>query len=521
VDVEANAMTTPLIISEEEADAVVVGARIAGSAAAIAMARRGRRVIALDRAVFPSDALSTHVMFPSGVAELQRLGALDHVLAAGATPWRVGHPNTVVLPRTGERLDPFGRMTPVDGIGYGLCPRRPVLDFALVSTARAAGAEVRERAKVVGLVWSGGRVAGVRYTTPDGECHQVRARLVVGADGRRSTVAGLLDVAEPYRFAAAGRGLVFMYVSDPRCQRQRSVAQRWQCADTLGFYFPVDNGAGLVLFMPPKEEIKRFRRDPGLWQRTLDGFPELKARLDGSRPLSKLRSADDTHSYFRVSSGPGWALAGDAGHFTDPVVAQGIGGALRHGRLLGETVASALDDRAELDRLLHAWELNRDRECLPAYYLGLRETRTQAITQFHAEIYRELDADAHRGAGFAPLSGYRITDEFLDVLAGTRDPRRFITPGRVARWTWRAARRPDADRLRLAAELLAELRFEAALRRDLAVLASGRRAGYRQRPGGTRRPLDGWPERTPPRHTPGAAGHAEPPTMVLSPPQPG
>jgi flavin-dependent dehydrogenase len=173
---------TDKVVSPEEVDAVVVGARIAGAATAIALARRGRKVIALDRAKFPSDTISAHVPFATGAAELKWLGALDRVRRVGAPEWQVGYPNTVVLARTAQRLEPRGRMTPVNEIDYGLNTRRPGLDLALVEAAREAGAEVREGVDVVDVMWAGGRAAGVRYKSSDGALHEIRAKLVVGAD---------------------------------------------------------------------------------------------------------------------------------------------------------------------------------------------------------------------------------------------------------------------------------------------------------------------------------------------------
>jgi menaquinone-9 beta-reductase len=468
------------VASIEETDAVVVGCRPAGAAASIALARRGVRVIALDRAKFPSDTLSTHVMFATGVAELKWLGALDRVRAVGAPEYRVIHPNTVSFP-SGERLDPHAAMSPVDGVDYGLCTRRPGLDHALVETAREAGAEVREQCSVVGLLYDGPRVAGVRYSTRDGALHEIRAKLVVGADGHHSTVAKLLGVEEPYRGSPAGRGLVFIYVKDPRGPEERSIIQRWQSGETAGFFFPCDDGTGLALFMPPKEEIARFRRDfQAMWERKLDDFPELRARLEGCEQLTKPRSSNQTDAYFRKSSGPGWALVGDAGHFKDPVIAQGIRDALRFGRLLGEAVADTLSDPEQLDRKLFAWELNRDRECLPSYYLAQRETRTHPINQLETEIFRELQDNTPMASHFVEaLADKGIHDEFIDVVARRRDPRHFFTASRLARWTWRAARRPGADRRALAREVVDELRYEAQLRLDLAVVRSGRRADWR------------------------------------------
>src|SRR3954466_460502 len=110
-----------MIGEPQNADVVVVGARCAGSATAIAFARAGRRVVALDRAGFPSDTLSTHLLFAGGVAELKRLGALERVEAVGAPRL----PEALI---GGAGLTIRARYTPVDGIDYGMCVRRPGLD---------------------------------------------------------------------------------------------------------------------------------------------------------------------------------------------------------------------------------------------------------------------------------------------------------------------------------------------------------------------------------------------------------
>src|SRR5207249_4118005 len=128
--------------------------------------------------------------------------------------------------------------TPVDGIDYGMCPRRTTLDTVLVETAREVGVDVREATKVTGLVWDRGRVAGVRWQDRDGQTGEIACRLVVGADGRRSTVAELVGEKEPYRRDENGRGLVFMYVDDPlpADSPERRTLYQWRIGDNLGMY---------------------------------------------------------------------------------------------------------------------------------------------------------------------------------------------------------------------------------------------------------------------------------------------
>src|SRR5947209_15740867 len=142
--------------NREEADVVIVGARVAGSPAATELARAGRKVIVLDAGTFPSDTLSTHGIFPSCVAELAALGALEPLLATGSPE----HPN--VLMNHGG-VDVSWHYTPVDGFNFGMCPRRTVLDNILVETARKAGADVREATKFSGVEWKSGRVSAVTW----------------------------------------------------------------------------------------------------------------------------------------------------------------------------------------------------------------------------------------------------------------------------------------------------------------------------------------------------------------------
>jgi flavin-dependent dehydrogenase len=432
----------------ERFDAVVVGARLAGCAVAAPLARAGRRVLVLDRMRFPSDQLSTHVLMPAGTSELAKLGALPRILAL--KPSRV---RWIELEAEGircrEKLRPAD-----DGIDYGVCVPRDLQDVQLVEAAREQGAEVRERCTLEALRWRAGRAEGVRYRDADGAEHEVSSTLVVGADGRRSTVSSLVGAWRPYRLSRNGRGLVFRYLEDPRAGTiDAETYQQWRERDSFAFAFPTTPaGTLLVLLMGHRDEAAEARRDPeAYWQRKLGQHPGLASRIDGAPSGSKLRSTGETPAFFRASSGPGWALAGDAGHFKDPVTGQGMRDALLAGRTLAEHVLAALDDPAAVDRATRAWEAERDRECLPAYHSANADTRVERPSPALCELVREAGRSSEPDIG--DLFGRARTFEQIAPLA------------RLARVLAAALRRGQRPRSESLARGIEDLRI---------VLATGR-----------------------------------------------
>jgi 2-polyprenyl-6-methoxyphenol hydroxylase-like FAD-dependent oxidoreductase len=168
-------------MADNQYDAIVVGARCAGSPTAMLLARKGYKVLVVDRATFPSDTVSTHIVHPPGVAALRRWGLLDRLVATGCPPidtyaFDFGPFTLAGAPGTDEAP-----------VAYG--PRRTVLDKLLVDAASEAGAEVRERFTVEEVVVEDGQVTGVRGHGRGGRTVTERARVVVGADGRHSLVA--------------------------------------------------------------------------------------------------------------------------------------------------------------------------------------------------------------------------------------------------------------------------------------------------------------------------------------------
>ncbi len=434
----------------EQVDVVIVGARLAGCAAAAPLARAGRRVVALEKLGFPSDQLSTHLLMPAGTSELAQIGALPRILAVKPSPIRWVHVEADGA-RAIERVRPAA-----DGIDFGVCVPRVLQDVQLVEAAREQGAEVREHCTVESLLWRAGRVAGVRYRDGDGAEHEIAATLVIGADGRRSITAALVGAWTPYRLSCNGRGLVFRYIADPLAgHREAETAYQWREGESFAFVFPsAPVGTMLVLFMGHRDEASEARKDPeGYWERKLGQHPGLMRRTHGAPPGSKLRSTGQTPAFFRASSGPGWALVGDAGHFKDPVTGQGMRDAMFAGRTLAERVLPALEDPGAVDGATRAWEADRDRECLPAYHFANADTRVERQSAVICELIRD--------------AGRSTEPDISDLFGRARTPQQIAPLSRLSRALGAALVRGERPRLETIRRAIEDIRTELSVRGEL------------------------------------------------------
>jgi 2-polyprenyl-6-methoxyphenol hydroxylase-like FAD-dependent oxidoreductase len=265
------------------------------------------------------------------------------------------------------------------------------------------------------------------------------------------------------------RMMAYAYYSDPH-EELRDLAMQWRQDDELVTIFPCDGGQSLVLLMPPTAQAPKFREDAiEAYEKTVASIEPLRERLVGCERETGVRVSFEHPSYFRHSTGPGWALAGDAGHFKDPVTAQGIRDALRFGRLLGEAVAPVLDDPAALKAALQAWEIDRDEQCLPMYQwangLGLPD---------------QVSPLEHAAYAWASRSPERAS-EFLDVFSRRRDPDKVFTPARLVRWIGIALRDPATSRGGVARTLRRDIGREVARRREAAQFKRRRAASARAR----------------------------------------
>ena len=306
-----------------EYDAVVVGARCAGSATALLMARAGLRVMLLDRVHPGRDTLSTHALMRAGVLQLERWGLLDRITAAG-TPAITG-----TTFHYADGAEHVALTSPL------YAPRRTVLDPVLFEAALEAGVEARIGVDVSGVTRSDtGRVTGVRAAARGGRELVVRAALTVGADGLRSGIARAVDARPTWRGAAAS-AFVFGYWPTAGPDDYRWYYRPGAAAGVI----PTNDGLACVWAGLPAAEFAERRRG-GLDQVFADVLAQAAPTLDvamGER-VGRLRGFPGVPARLHRPVGDGWALVGDAGSFKDPLTAHGITDALRDAELLVRSV---------------------------------------------------------------------------------------------------------------------------------------------------------------------------------------
>ncbi len=396
-------------MAEIRYDAIVVGARCAGSPTAMLLARKGYRVLVVDRATFPSDTISTHIIHPPGIAALRRWGLLDRLTATGCPP----------IDTYTFDFGPFALAGSPGAVGDGLAyaPRRTVLDKLLVDAASEAGAEVREGFTVEAVVSDGDRVTGIRGHGRDGGSVVESARVVIGADGWRSTVA---EAVSPERYHEKPRLLAMYYTywdGLPMSGRFDTFIRPGR-----GFAaWPTNDDLTLVVAGWPYAEFESNKTDvEGNFLKTLSMAPSFADRVEAGTRAERFTGMV-TPNFFRRPYGPGWALVGDSGYIKDPITAQGIQDAFRDAELCADAVDQTFSGERDFSEAMSAYQAGRDAQVLPMYEftceLATLEPPPPELVQLLTAINGNQDA----------------MDEFVRLNAGVVSPAAFFAPDNVER----------------------------------------------------------------------------------------
>ena len=350
-------------------DVIVVGARCAGAALAMLLARQGAKVLLLDRSTFPSDIPHGHFIHRHGPRRLRAWGLLERVAARTPAVSRMLIDVGDFPLRVGNLIE--------DGLPWGYGPRRSTLDKLLIDAAVESGVEFREGITVSEYVLRDGCVVGVRGRAASGEEIDERATLTVGADGRRSPLARAVD-ARVYKHVPTVLCYYFSYWSDVETEDfELYIRTR---ARRVIFSFKTEDGLFAVFVGAPSEEFPDIRRDiDGAFMRTLDLAPDFAERIRAGRQQERYYGASDLPNFYRQPYGPGWALVGDAGLHKDPFLALGICDGWRDAELLANAIADGLSARRPLDQALAEFESQRDAASAVDYDQNIQEARFPPI----------------------------------------------------------------------------------------------------------------------------------------------
>ena len=394
---------------DDQFDVIVVGARCAGSPTAMLLARKGYRVLVLDRATFPSDTLSTHCVQPLGVAALGRWGLLDELTATGC-------------PAIDTFVFDFGPFVisgapGSDDAPVAYAPRRIVLDKLLVDAAAAAGAEVREGFTVEEVLFDDDRVVGVRGHAKGGRSVTERARVVVGADGLHSLVAKAVRPEQYHEKPALLCGYYSYWSGLPmhgRFENYIRPNRGWAA-------FPTHDDLTLVVAGWPFADFAKNKTDvEGNYLRTFALAPEFDERIHLAHREARVIGTA-VPGYFRKPFGPGWALVGDAAYNKDFITAQGIADAFQDAERCAAALDEAFSGARPFDDAMGDYQSSRDSHALPIYeftaQLASLEPPPPQLQQLLTAIHGNQDA----------------MDGFARVNSGVTSPADFFSEQNVSR----------------------------------------------------------------------------------------
>jgi flavin-dependent dehydrogenase len=388
-------------------DVIVVGARCAGSPTAMLLARRGYRVLLLDRATFPSDTISTHLIHPPGVAALKKWGLLDRLLSTNCPPidtYAFDMGPFVISGSPGMEGSP---------VSYG--PRRTVLDKLLVEAAAEAGAEVRTGFTVDEVLAEAGAVVGIRGHSKAGSAVVERSRVLVGADGLYSLVARTV-VPEQYHEKPPLEASYYSYWSGLPMNGRFEAYDR---GNRVWAAWPTNDDLTLVIVGWPYAQFEANKTDiEGHYLKAFDRAAAFEERIRAAKREERFVGAA-VPNFFRKPFGPGWALVGDAGYHKDFMTAQGITDAFRDAELCANAIDESLSGTRPFDVAMNAYQSSRDEQVLPMYEFTCQFASLEPPPPEMQQLFGAIHGNQEAMDGFAR------------VFAGVTSPALFFSEENV------------------------------------------------------------------------------------------
>jgi len=400
-------------------DAIIVGARVAGSAAAITLGRKRFRVLLVDKSAFPSDTISTHIVLAGGAQALKRLGVLDMLERLGGV--RFSSMRTV-----GPGFDYSARLDSAEDI-RGLCLTRDKMDSAMLDAARSIECvAMREQFRVIDVVIEDSAIAGIRGEDSSGT-HVFRAPLVIGADGLRSTFAKLASEkvgAFERKDVKCARAYYYAYFEGvPRAKLDDALITEFETSPgTASLACRCNDELVVAAVAFDAREMRDFRGDLSTnFLRYIGDSSTLGRILAGARMVGKIRSSGLLLNTWRDPVCDGALLLGDAGLHVDPLFGQGHSFALISAEIFGELTPlwlEASQGNAITREAMSEFTRRRDGALMPYYNASLKVSQHLGLDRgsllAHLAANREQSAAdemvrfAQMANGESPFPSFRF-----------------------------------------------------------------------------------------------------------------
>ena len=401
-----------MTLSAKEFDVAVVGASVAGCTAARLFAQSGARVALIERRNDPAafKVVCTHAILPPATAAIERLGLAPLLLERG-------------VPRTGAQFwTPYGGWfdLPADVRGWGVTRRMldPLLRELTVNTP---GVEYFAGWGASRVVFDHTRPAGLEVEDRSFRTMVIRARLLIAADGRNSTVARLAGV--PGRVRPHNR---FFYFAYWRGVEQTQVAgapsvRLWILDPDGAAQFPNEDDLTVLVGAYHRSRLAEIRGDlERSYMRTLAALPDgpdLRNAERASKVIGKL----EVPNVVRPAARPGIAFVGDAALATDPLFGVGLAFAFQSAEWLVDETSGALDGRHELDDALRRYRRKFLWRLGPHHVQIADFSTARKATPLERRLFRKATSDP------------QVARAFGQILARERSPLSLWNPRIAAR----------------------------------------------------------------------------------------
>ncbi|RIK41036.1 MAG: hypothetical protein DCC58_13075 [Chloroflexi bacterium] len=394
-------------------DCLIVGAGPAGTATALTLAARGYAVTLVDKARFPRAKPCAEYVNPQAVSLLEQLGLAEAALHAGAA---VFPGMRVIAPSGQELLLDFTADSGRQALGLS----RFALDALALERCRAAGVSVYEGMHVREILVERATVVGVRGRRA-GETLELRARVVVGADGHHSLVSRRLGLDAPVRWPRR----IGLAAHLEGYRLERGFGEMHVGAGAYCGLAPQEAGRVNAAMVVDIEQFARRTASPEeFFDAALASYPGMQSRVAQARRVTPVRGVGPLARRVRRVSGDGYLLVGDAAGFFDPFTGEGIFDALTSGILAGEVLAGALSELDTSAARLAEYDQRRA--------AALRAKRRAAqLVQLFVRSPRMLDYALTRIATRPPVAA-----TMTGVLGDYRDARVVLSP----RFLWATLR---------------------------------------------------------------------------------